>query len=75
MAENLSVTTDEAGKPTPQPQPKVIAGGVAGAATILVVFIIQSVWPDFKIPAEAASAFTVLISFAASYLKRPSGIS
>jgi hypothetical protein len=69
------VTTNAAGDPTPVPQPKVIAGATAGAITILVVFVVQSIWPDFEIPPAVASAFTTLISFAAAYFKRPSGVS
>ena len=57
--------------PSAAPVPKVVAAGVAGAVTILVVFIVQTVFPDFEIPAEASSAFTVLVSFAAGYFKRP----
>lgn len=66
------VTTDPEGEPTLEPQPKVLAAGVAGAVTVLVVFIVHVIWPDFDIPAEAVAAFTTLVSFAAAYFKRPS---
>lgn len=69
------VTTNELGEPTNVPQPKLVAAGVAGAVTILVVFAVNLIWPDVEIPAEASSAFTVVISFIAGYFKRPSGIS
>lgn len=49
------------------PQPKVIAGGAAGAVTVMAVWIAGMFGLD--VPAEVASAFTVLVSFAASYLK------
>jgi hypothetical protein len=51
------------------PQPKVVAGGVAGAFTIVLVWIAGELGVD--VPAEVASAFTVLVSFAAGYLKAP----
>lgn len=51
-----------------KPQPKVVAGGVAGAATIVLVYTLGQAGVD--VPAEVASAITVLIGFAASYLKR-----
>lgn len=68
------VTTDADGEPTLTPTPKLVAAGVAGAITILVVFVVQSIFPGFEIPAEVSSAFTVLISFAAGYFKRPGGV-
>jgi hypothetical protein len=49
------------------PQPKVVAGGIAGAATIILVWVAGMLGVD--VPAEVASAFTVLVSFAASFLK------
>ena len=69
------VTTDSAGFPTSEPQPKIVAAGVAGAITVLVVFAVNLIWPGVEIPAEASSAFTIVISFIAGYFKRPSGIS
>jgi hypothetical protein len=47
--------------------PKVAASGVAGAATILLVFVAEKL--GLEVPAEVASAFTVILSFAAGYLK------
>ena len=49
------------------PQPKVVAGGVAGALTIVLVWVAGML--GLAVPAEVASAFTVLVSFAAGYLK------
>ena len=51
------------------PQPKVVAGGIAGAFTIVLVWVAGMLGID--VPAEVASAFTVLVSFAAGYLKSP----
>ena len=49
------------------PKPKVAAGGVAGALTIVLVFVAGTLGLD--VPPEVASAFTVLVSFAAGYIK------
>lgn len=49
------------------PQPKVAAGGIAGALTVVLVYAAGVAGLD--VPAEVASAFTVLVAFAASYLK------
>jgi len=50
------------------PQPKVVAGGIAGSLTILVIFVANLFGID--VPPEVASAFTVIISFGAGYFKR-----
>lgn len=50
------------------PQPKVVAGGVAGAFTILLVWVLGTLGVD--VPAEASSAITTLVSFVAGYLKK-----
>lgn len=49
------------------PKPKVVAGGAAGAFTIVLVWIAGYFGID--VPPEVASAVTVLVSFAAGYLK------
>jgi hypothetical protein len=51
------------------PRPKVVAGGIAGAASILVVYVASLFGLD--VPPEVASAFTVVVSFGASYIKKP----
>lgn len=50
-----------------KPQPKVVAGGVAGAVTIVAVWIAG--YFGVAVPPEVASAITVLVSFAAGYVK------
>lgn len=50
------------------PTTKVAAGGVAGALTILVVWILGLL--HVTVPPEVASALTVVISFATSYIVR-----
>ena len=49
------------------PQPKVIAGGAAGSLTIILVYVAGLC--GVEVPAEVASAVTVLISTAAAYIK------
>jgi hypothetical protein len=51
------------------PRPKVVAGGIAGAVSILVVYGASLAGLD--VPPEVASAFTVVVSFAAGYIKKP----
>lgn len=50
------------------PQPKVVAGTTAGAATIVLVWIVGMFGVD--VPALVASAVTVLLTAGAAYLKR-----
>lgn len=50
-----------------KPQPKVVAGGAAGAASIVLVYILGEV--GVSVPAEVASAITVLIGTFAAYMK------
>lgn len=47
--------------------PKVAAGGAAGALTVLLIWVASLFGVD--VPPEAASAFTVLVSTGAGYLK------
>lgn len=54
--------------PTRKPQPKVVAGGVAGAVSILVVYALTLA--GVEVPPEVASALTVVAGFVAAYLKR-----
>ena len=49
------------------PTPKVVAGGAAGALSIILVYTVGLFGLD--VPPEVASSVTVLISFAAAYLK------
>jgi hypothetical protein len=50
-----------------QVHPKVIAGGIAGAATILIVGILDRV--GVSVSVVEAQALTVLLSAAAGYAK------
>lgn len=50
-----------------KPENKVVAGGAAGAVTVMVVWIAGMFGID--VPPEVASSFTVLVSFLAAYIK------
>jgi len=56
-------------QPTAAPTTKVASGALAGATTIILVFVIQSAF-NVTIPAEVASAGTVIVSFLTSYFVR-----
>jgi len=47
--------------------PKTAAAGIAGAATLVIVFVLGQL--GVEIPADVASAITVIIAFVAAYLK------
>lgn len=49
------------------PQPKVVAGGAAGAAAILIVYVASLF--GLEVPGEVGAALAALLSFAAAYLK------
>ena len=55
-------------QPSTAPTTKVAAGGIAGAQTVLVVWILGLL--HVPVPPEVASALTVLISFVTSYFVR-----
>ncbi len=50
-----------------RPHPKVAASGTAGAATIVLVWVLGQA--GVSVPPEVAAAVTTLLSFAAGYLK------
>ncbi len=54
-------------QPTPAPTRKVAAGGIAGAVSIVLLYIVQQVF-NITVPAEVASAITLILSFGFSYL-------
>jgi putative flippase GtrA len=55
-------------QPSIAPTTKVAAGGVAGALTVMVVWILGLL--HVPVPPEVASAMTVIISFVTSYFVR-----
>lgn len=48
---------------------KVVAGGIAGAATIIILYVLRLVGLD-DIPAEVGGALTTLLGFVAGYAKK-----
>ena len=54
--------------PSRKPTKKVAAAGTAGAASIVLVWLLGQA--GVEVPAEVASALTTLIAFAGGYLKR-----
>ena len=56
MAKQLSV----------KPIRKVAAGALGGATTTVFLWVLKSAW-DVNVPAEVASALTVMLTFAVSY--------
>jgi hypothetical protein len=55
------------------PTQKVALGAVAGVASSLLVWIVNTfvLGPNHQMPAEAAQWFTVLITFVVSYIVPP----
>lgn len=54
---------------TRTPHPKVAAGGVAGAAVTVVIYVLSLV--GVTMPGEVAAAVTTLATFGAAYVKAP----
>lgn len=50
--------------------PKIASAGIAGAITVVLLWILSMI--GVEVPVEVASAVTVIIAFAAGYL-RPQG--
>jgi putative flippase GtrA len=49
------------------PQPKVIAGGIAGAITVVLLWVLGT-YAGITVPQEVAASLTTIIGFAAAYL-------
>lgn len=54
-------------QPTAKPTRKVAAGGIGGALSIILTYLVQAIF-NVELPAEVASAVTLLVSFASSYI-------
>lgn len=52
--------------PSKAPTPKVVAGGTAGAAVVVIVWAASLF--GLEVPIQVAGALVVLVSFAASYV-------
>ena len=51
--------------------PKTSAAGIAGAVTLVIVFVLGQLGVD--IPADVAAAVTTIIAFVAAYLRSSDG--
>jgi len=51
------------------PTNKVSAAGIGGSITVVILFVVKSVW-HVDIPAEVGAAIATVISFASGYLVR-----
>lgn len=51
--------------------PKTTAAGIAGAVTLVIVFVLGQL--GVEVPADVAAAVTTIIAFAAAYLKSADG--
>lgn len=60
------VDMETANQPTAAPTNKMVAVGVAGALTVVLVYALGEF--GYNIPVEVASAVTVLISFVSGYI-------
>lgn len=54
------------------PTPKVIAGGIAGSVTAIIVWATRQ-WGHADIPPEIAVAISTVVSFLASYFMPQEG--
>lgn len=53
-------------QPSAAPTTKVAAGGIAGAVTVVLVYVLAQL--HIVVPGEVASSLTVIFSFVTSYL-------
>lgn len=61
----------KADQPTSLPTSKVTAAAVAGAMTIVFVYLVQLIY-NVDIPAVVATAITAIITFATGYMTKES---
>lgn len=50
------------------PKPKVVAAGLAGAVTVIVLWLSQE-FANVNVPTTVGAALTTILSFIAGYLK------
>jgi hypothetical protein len=50
-----------------KPNRKVVAGGLAGAVTSILVWLAPSLFPNMEIPPEIAASITTVVFAAVSY--------
>lgn len=55
------------------PSKTVQTSAAAGAVSIIIVWLVTSIFPAVVIPGEVAAAFTVVISSVSAWIVRDSG--
>lgn len=65
----MAETPDKKTK-TRAPSKTVTTGGVAGAITIVLVWIAQTIWPSLDVPNTVQGAITVVVTFLAAWIVR-----
>jgi len=68
---HAATTVDGQVQTTNIPRRKVMAGGLAGSLTVVLVFILNTYVLPSPLPAEMASAITVVIGSIISYVTPP----
>jgi len=70
---NLSLAQGAAKQLDSMPTRKVMLGGLAGAVSIIIVFLLNTyaMPTDKPLPSEVASAITTILSFVVAYLVPP----
>lgn len=56
-------------QPTSAPTPKMAAVGISGAITVVLVYLVEALL-DIEMPAEVASALTIIVGFVAGYMTK-----
>lgn len=51
-----------------EPSRTVTTGGAAGAVVIIVVYLVSLAWPQIEVPAEVASAATLIVSVLGAWI-------
>lgn len=52
------------------PSKTVKTGAAAGAMSLILVWVIGTIWPTLDIPGEVAAAFTVVLSSVSAWIVR-----
>ncbi len=63
------VTVEKYSQVSSAPTNKVAAGGIGGSISVVILYLIETIF-DISIPAEVAASAATVISFAAAYLVR-----
>lgn len=67
MSYLVDMSSDSTPSTSNTASPKVVAAGVAGSITVVLVFVASQC--GLNVPPEVASAVTTILSFAAGFIK------